>query len=420
VPKGEAHVVVSPKKTFVCSGNPNFQRKHNKASYFAIPDWLPGVGRTIKTMDLTVKELKLPQETYEKGQARYEINTSTKFRIIDVDIAAETISSEEDLRQQLDDVIKAGVREVTVQYDVVNARAKKLEMETEIRKSITDDFAKWGLELVNFQLVDFQDTDESNIISDISKVREKEIEANRRQQNAEKDKQAREKEAEADEAARTREIQRDKVVGQKQMDKEKEVADRQKIAKESQYEVIRVQEVKKADIEREKSVVLANKEREVEEITKEKKKLEGEGDRLQQEEQAKGEAAPIREKGFAEAEAKEKLQAALNKFEDKAIRALIAEIVVEKDKAIGVETAKSLSTADLKVFAGGGEGKAGFDLGQLLGALKTSGDKMDVNALLNRIARPNDAGVKVNIGDKNINEVTEEKPKPVKNPKTAK
>ena len=57
---------------------------------------------------------------------------------------------------------------------------------------------------------------------------------------------------------------------------------------------------------------------EVEEIIKKQKKLEGEGDRDRAVEQAKGEAAPIREKGIAEAEAKEKLQAALNKFKDEA------------------------------------------------------------------------------------------------------
>ena len=148
-----------------------------------------------------------------------------------------------------------------------------------------------------------------------------------------------------------------------------------------------------ANIDKDKAIVKANENKETETIKRETKRLEGEGDKLRQEEIAKGEAAPIREKGLAEAEAKEKLQEALNKFGDKAIRALVAEKIVEMQKDVGVETAKALSTADVKVFSGGdGDSKSGFDLGKIISSMAASNDGA-AKAVLNKIARPNDLGL---------------------------
>jgi uncharacterized membrane protein YqiK len=135
---------------------------------------------------------------------------------------------------------------------------------------------------------------------------------------------------------------------------------------------------------------------------KEQKKLSGEGDKLKAEEIAKGEAAPIREmgnaeaeiikaKGLAEAVAKDKLQEALNKFKDEAIRALVAEKVVAKDQAVGIATAKALEQADVKVFSGGESDKQGFDLGKMIASASVA-DGSAASAIVNKISTPNDLG----------------------------
>ena len=159
-------------------------------------------------------------------------------------------------------------------------------------------------------------------------------------------------------------------------------------------------------------------------IVKERKKLEGEGDRDKAVEVAKGEAAPIREKGFAEAQAKDKLQAALNKFKPDAITAMVAEQIVAKDEKIGVETAKALQEADLKVFSGGKSGEQGFDLAQMITSTSV-GNQGTADALLNKMARPNDLGlstlglksVKENLDKKKKPEVAKDEDKPVKGSK---
>jgi len=390
VPPSEAHLVVKSKGRMVCSPDTNVQ-KNGKAAYYKIPDFIPVFGRKVRVMDVTIKELIVRQETYEKNQARYNVTSSLKYRITDVETAAETFVNDQQLKEQLIELIKASVRAITVKFDVTDARSKKEVIDAEVEKTLTNELAKWGLKMVNFQLVDFQDTEDSSIISDISKRREVEIQSQTREQNAEKIKQARIKEAESEELAKSREIKKDEIVGMREQDKAMNIAEIEKLAREKKLEVERVQKVKTQEIEKERQLIEAAQKKEVEEINKEQKKLEGEGDRDKAIEQAKGEAAPIREKGLAEAEAKEKLQAALNKFKEEAIRALIAEKVVEKDKAIGIAGAEALGKADVKAFLGGGEGAQAFDVGKSLEALTVSNPGAS-SSILHRIGVPNDLG----------------------------
>jgi len=387
VSPSEAHVVVGPIGKMVVSPDSKIAGPRAKKWYFKVP-----ILRTTRIMNLTTQELVIKQETYEKNQARYMVQSSTKFRIIDVDKYAERVASITDLKEQLSEAIISAVRAVTVQFDVVQARAKKTEMSNAVEREITDDLQQWGLELISFQLVNFKDTEESKIISNISQRREKEIEAATRQEVAERDKEARVKEAESVEIAKKREIAMEEEVSMREQNKLQKVSEQQKIAKEKEYDVIKVQTIRQAEIDKEKAIVFANQQKETEVIIKEQKKLVGEGDRLQQEEQAKGAAAPIREKGIAEAMAKEKLQVALNKFGDKAIRALVAEKVVEMQQAVGIATAGALEKADVKVFAGGEGSKQGFNLGEMIQSMAVADDTTS-KALLNKLARPNDLGL---------------------------
>jgi len=388
----EAHLVITPTKKMIVSSDESIAT-NKKKTYFSIPSGIPFIGRQVRIMDLTIKEIVMTQESYEKNQARFNVKSSTKYRISNVNRAAETFDDDESLKKQLQEVIVAGVNAVAANYDVVHMRSKKQEMSDGVEKAIEKDLDQWGLSLINFQLIDFADTEDSKIISDISKRREVEIETRTRQENAEKVKEARIKEADSEEKARTREIAKDQVVAEREENLKQKVAEQEKLAEEKRFEVVRVREVQQAEIDKERAIVKAKQDKETEAILKDKKKLEGEGDRLRQEEIAKGEAAPIREKGFAEAQAKEKLQVALNKFGDKAIMALTAEKIVEMEKAVGVETAKALVAADVKVFAGGGkESENGFDLGKMISSMSVS-NSTSSEAILNRLARPNDLGL---------------------------
>jgi flotillin len=390
VPPSEAHLVVTARSKFVVSSDIDIAKTGKKA-YFAIPHRIPFIGRNVRMMDITIKEIVVEQETYEKNQARYNVRSSTKFRINDVLVASETFVDEEQLDIQLQDVVKACVRAITVKYDVVEARADRQKMEGEIRKEISDNLAQWGLQLVNFQLVEFKDTKDSQVISNISKRREVEIESDTRQQNAEKYKMAVMKEAEAKENSSKREIERDEQIAKRQQAMNQIVAEQEKLAQEKLYEVIQVKTIKQAEIDKEKAIIRANQDKEVQAIQKDQKQLEGEGEKLRLEQIAIGNAATIRENGAAEAKAKDLLQESLNKFGDGAIRALVAEKIVAMQQTVGVESAKALANAEMKVFVGGDGAKNSFDLGQMVSALNV-GNEGAANSVLNALARPNDLG----------------------------
>ena len=387
----EAHLVITPSKKMIVSSDDSIATDKKK-TYFSIPSGIPFIGRQVRIMDLTIKEAVVEQESYEKNQARFKVKSSTKYRISNVNRAAETFDNDVELKKQLEEVIVSSTNAVAALYDVVDMRSKKKQMGEAIHKEMQDDLEQWGLSLISFQLIDFRDTADSKIISDISKRREVEIEARTREENAEKKKNARIKEADAEELAKSREIEKDQVIAEKEENKKQKIAEQEKLAEEKRFDVVRVVEIKQAEIDKDKAIVMANQKKDTETINKETKKLEGEGDRLKQEEIAKGEAAPIREKGLAEAEAKEKLQAALNKFGDKAIMALTAEKIVEMQKEVGIAGAKALETADLKVFSGGDSAKQGFDLGTIVSSTNCANNGA-AEAVLNKIARPNDLGL---------------------------
>lgn len=391
VPPTEAHLVTSESGRFVASSDNTLgiDGENTKRAYFAIPSFIPFFGTQIRVMNVAIKEIQLSQETFEKNQARFMADSSTKYRIKNIKIASETFSTDEEVEEQLKGVIASSVRDVTSKVDVIEARSNKQKMEDSIKQVMNKNLEAWGLELVNFQVVDLRDTDKSSIITDISLRREKEISADTRIQNAERIKQARVKEAEADEIARQREIEKDQRIAEQEQIKKMKVAEQEKIAQQRAYDVLQVQTIRQAEIDKEKAIVLANQLVETETINRERKRLEGEGDRLKLEEQAKGEASPIREKGFAEAEALDKKQEALNKFTPQAIQALTAEQLVSANKDVGIATANALSKADVRVLAGGDQ--SGLNLGKLVESMSVASPNV-ASAFINKLSRPNDLG----------------------------
>lgn len=395
VPADYAHVVVQKGRTRIFSPTTG-----GKAAYYRIPSWffLFGLGMQIHRIPLKQLSLNVPKFlTFDKDRARFTCDIVAYVTVNDPLVAARRFSGNVDyLKEEVSKQVQAITRDATTKSairEIINDRESLI---AQINAPLQKVLATWGLELQDIELIDFQDPvgeDASHVIADISSIIEEQINSEARQKNAEQKKTARMKEAESEEIAKQREITRDELVAMREQDKIKKVAEQQKIAKEAELEVTKVQQVKTAEIQKAKMIVEANQAKEVEGINKEQKLLAGQGDRLAAEERAKGDAAPIREKGYAEAEAKEKLQAALNKFQDAAIRALVAEKIVAMQQAVGIETAKALSQADVRVFAGGeGDTKNSFDIGKITAAMMTSNQGM-ADSVLNRLARPSDLGI---------------------------
>jgi len=400
VPANVADVVVKRGKRTVFSSDPK-HATDGKAAYFKIPSWVPYAGMEVHRMPLSMIEIPIPDFlAFDKDRARFLCDIVAFGVIKDpVTSAIRFPKTMDELGKQLSKVVRATTRDSTTKKqirDIINDREGILDT---IREPLTDALANWGIELRDIELVEFKDPTEKeygeeappHVIKDISSIIEVQINSEARQKNAEQKKMARIKEAAAEESAKIREWERDEKIGIREKQKDQEVYKEAKIAKEQELEVEKVQKVKTQEIEKERAVVQASQEKEVETINKEQKQLIGEGDRLMKEEQAKGEAAYIREQGYADADAKEKLQNALNKFKDPAIRALVAEKLVEMEKETRIATAEALKAADLRIFSGGQGAQKGFDLGQLLESASATSTPAGAG-LMNRLSRPNDLG----------------------------
>lgn len=433
VPPGEAHFVVTPKGSFVASSDPEIATNDTRW-YLNFPSTLPMIGRSVRVMKIGIQELVMRQETYEINQARFGVTSSAKYRIKKVTKAAQTYPDDATLKEQMKEVIQAAVRAVTAKYNIEDVRSKKSEVAQAIYVEIKDDFEKWGLELESFQLVDFEDTADSKVISNISKRREAQIAADTEIAVARKTQEAREAVAQANREAEKAEIDaRQRIAEQEETSKQEIEKAKQKTVEEEMH-VRMTEQTKAAEIEKaknlirqqeqkEKEIIKAEEEKEVAARMKEARELKAEASRIEKEKNALGEAAKIRAdkeaeaegirslaeadaerirkiKGaeaegiratmLAEAEGKRKLAEALALYGPEEIQAMVAEQVVEAQKIVGLESAKAMAKADLKVFVGGDGGAA--DFGKTLAALQMSNDGF-ATSILNRVARPNDLGL---------------------------
>ncbi len=419
VPANYADVVVQKGKTRVFSSDTKYSASgefssEGKAAYFKIPSFIPGIGMEVHEMSLEILPINVPDfKAFDIDRARFLCDIMAYVAIINpVEAAKRFGGNMKQVEEQVSKVVQATTRDSTTKKTVREIINDREGIIAEIKDPLSKAISNWGLALKDIELVEFKDTSESHVISDISSIIEEQINSEARQKNAEQKKMARLKEAIADESAKKREIERDEEVAKREQMKNRLVAEREKEAVKEKLEVVKVDKVKNQEIEKEKARVLAEQEKvvakidaekrkDVEKIIKEQKQLEGEGDKIRRQEQAIGEAAPIRETGNAEAEiilkklqaeakGKDDLQKALNRFGDDAIRALVAELIVNKDLEVGVALAKALENADMKVFAGNGA-KAGFDLGKLIESVNVSSPDT-ADALVHKIGKPNDLG----------------------------
>ena len=389
-----------------------------QSTYYKIPSWMPMWGMQVRRMPLRMLEIKVPNfVAFDEKRARFTCDIVAFVAVSDgIRSSMRMPETPEDMSEQLRKVLQATMRDSTTKMTVRKTINNRDEVITMIRPILQDAIEEWGLSLKDIEIIGFDDASDSTVVSDISAIREKEINTEMREKNAEQDMKARVAEAETKEKAKVREIQQDEVVQKREQDKLKLIANQEKEAREQQLEVTRVNQVKQQKIDKQQAEVLAEqvrevakidamKQKEVEAVIKEQKLLEGQGDKLRRQEQAKGEAAPIREKGtaeadvvelklLAEAKGKDELQKALNKFGNMAIAAMTAIREIEKNETVGVAGADALKYADVKAFLGGSAGaKAGWEVGKSLESLLVSNPSAGVS-VLNRTAQPNDLGFK--------------------------
>lgn len=401
VETNEVHIVQSSNKTVSYgkdTGNGN--------TYYEFPSWVPIFGITKIVLPVSVFAIKIDDyEAYDLGRLPFVVDITAFFRIEDSNLAAQRVESFEDLQIQLTNIIQGSIR------SILSSRA--LEDILQIRSELGDDFTKavkiqlqsWGIEPVkNIELMDIRDSSGSKVIFNIMEKKKSEIEKESRIEVANNLKLAQIAEIEAVQATEVKQQDANKIVGLKTVENEREVAiskelanqlikDQEKITKEKEMEVVRVKDVKEAEIKKQVEIVRAEQDQRKIEIDAEARKnakikdaeaikenqiLVAQGDKEKQflaaaallemkDKEAQGtlkigsaEAEALRLKELAPVNAQIELAKEIGENEGYQTY-LISIKHIEANRDIGLEQAKALSNADLKIIANEGNVASGVN-----------------------------------------------------------
>lgn len=401
VSTNDVHIVQSGKKTTsygkgMPAGN----------VYYKWPSWIPFIGVRVIALPVSVFDITLNgYAAYDKGRVPFMIDIMAFFRITDSNMAAERVSNTEELQRQLQGILQGVCRTILATSEIQEILEGRSQFGGMFTKEVDENLKQWGVQSVKqIELMDIRDANDSKVIANIMAKKKSVIEMESRVTVAGNMQTAQVAEITAQQAVKTREQEAIEQVGIRTAEKDQRIGIANQTAmqnvKEQEKEtatrsmaVVQVNTVRQAEINRDAQVVAADQAKKVAVINAEGNKqqtiLMAEGNL----EQAKLVAQGTRLKGEAEGAAEQAvLMAPVNTQitlakeigQNAGYQTYLVSIrALEKDQAVGIEQAKALQAADIKVIANTGEvvggvtkvmdlftSKGGTQLGAMVEALK--------------------------------------------------
>ena len=363
--------------------------------YYHIPSWVPIWGVEVQVLPLHNFSVDLDgYEAYDKDKLPFVVDVTAFFRIADYRQAASRIEDNDTLEAHLTKIVQGAVRTILAQDLLEEIMIKRSVYGEQFTKEVSSNLKEWGIVPVkSVELMDIRDKQGEKVISNIMEKKKSAIDMESRREVAKNKKEAEMAELEAQQAVELRREDKEQAVGKRRAEREQavgiadekskqEVQEQAKITKEKEMEVIKVTTLRQAEIDREKVVIDANASKERATIQAdaqvqiaERRKTEAghtaEAEYVKKTKEseaqlvaAKNEAAGIQAKGEAEAVAKERAglaevqpQITLAKEigENQGYQTYLIEIKkVEAQQAVGVEQAKNLGNAQIKIIANAG------------------------------------------------------------------
>ena len=401
VPTNEVHIVQRNQQTLSYGKDTN-----NGNVYYQIPAWIPKYGVVVSKLPSTIIDVTLDRyEAYDKDRLPFVVDIKAFFRISDFATAASRVFTVAELKDQLTSIVQGAARSILAKEYLEDIMSKRSEYGEEFTKEVSSQLKEWGVVAIkNIELMDIKDSHDEEVIANIMMKKKSAIEMERRTEVAKNLKLAQESEILAKQEIELKQQDANRVVGlrQAQVQQEVGIANEQqlqqvqaqaKITAEKEMEVKQVREVRAAEISKQAATVKAEEEKSVIEVNaqavvtkadadkkvailnaqalQEKVKLEADADKTRIElkadadlKVAKNAAQGIDAKGKAEANARELMEKAQvagqielsakigenKEYQDFVVR----QRQVEAMEAIGVEQAKNLANAQIKIFANAG------------------------------------------------------------------
>ncbi|MDR0644985.1 MAG: hypothetical protein LBG05_08830 [Treponema sp.] len=386
-------------------------------TYYKWPAWMPLLGITVRELPVSNFDLDLVRyEAYDKNRLPFTVDVKAFFRIEDTNAAAQKVENLSELKDHLLGIVQGSVRSIMAKSDLESIMEERSIYGEQFTRDVRDELAEWGvIPVKNIELMDIQDAKDSNVIVNIMAKKKSEIEKESRitvavnmqkaqEAEIEAAKEVEVKKATSDQSAGEAQARSSQAVGIARQKSEQAVAEEKKTTAEKNMAVEQVNTVRSAEIAKEAAIVAANQQKETIKIAADAGKYQkeinaqaqksvieieaeaqknavqrtAEADKyrieqvaeatlIQQQNEAKGKQAV----GLAEAEAEKAKQLAsvaaqttLAKDigENKEYQQYL--ITIEQIKAsrdIGIEQAKNIGHADVKILANSGDIQSGIE-----------------------------------------------------------
>lgn len=381
VPPSEVHIVQTARGTYAYGAAEEGMEVQGN-SYYEWPSWLPFIGVQVRDLPLSVFQLELDgYEAYDKDKVPFMVDVVAFFRIDRPAIAAGRIANLNELHSQLSRILQGSARSILAKHDLEQILVERATFGEMFTKETEGQLDAWGVSNVkNIELMDVRDAHGSKNVSNIMAKKASHIEMDSRREVAKNQQAAQEAEIEAKQAVLVRNQEAEQAVAQRAAQKDREVGiateqakqeiqTQAKITKEREMAVIQVEKVRAAEIQKQQQIVVAEQERAtavlLAEGEKQKTILEADGTL----EAAKRDAEGIQARGTAQAKASElaglavvapQMELAKQIGQNKEYQVYLVQVrQIEASEKIGVEQAKALSQADVKVIANAGRGGVG-------------------------------------------------------------
>lgn len=366
VPTNSVHIVQSSRKTTSYGKD---QPAGN--TYYKWPSWIPKIGVKVSDFPVSVFDVTLEDyAAYDKGRVPFLVDIMAFFRIEDSNVAAQRVSSFDELVTQLEGILQGATRSILAKAEIETILEERATYGQLFTEATNEQLKAWGVVNVkNIELMDIRDAEGSNSIHNIMAMKKSAIEKESRVAVAANQQAAKEaeiaaqrtvdiKKQEAEEQVGVRTAERTRKVGIADQEAIQAVKEQAKVTAEKEMAVTKVNQVRQAEITKEVNVVQAEQDKQVA-ITQaqgslEAAKLHAQG--VEVEGKAKGEAekavllAPV----SAQVTLAEKI-AELRGYQEY----LVSIRKIEKDEKVGIEQAKALAEADIKVIANTGDTVSG-------------------------------------------------------------
>lgn len=341
--------------------------------YYEFPSWLPLFGITKRELPVSNFDLDLAAyEAYDKDRVPFKIDIKAFFRIADTNEAANKVGSFQELHSHLMGIVQGAVRSIMANAKLEDIMSERSVYGEKFTLAVHDQLKEWGVTPVkNIELMDVRDSEGSRVIENIMAKKKSEIEKESRVEVA-KNKQLAEsaeieaekvvklKAQDANESVGIREAEVVKNIGIQKEKTQQEINEQAQITKSKEMEIVRVKEVQEAEISRQAEVIKAEQQAKV--IT-----TVAEANLVAKQREASG----IEAEGTARATAKKldqlasvsaQTELAAKIGDNKSYQEYLVRIEeVHANQAIGIEQAKNLGNADIKVIANAGDVTTGVN-----------------------------------------------------------